>query len=337
MWRSRAMHTQTDKFTLPSQAEKQSPIGTVRTDLAIESHERLAKDATAIAGLSLDREQFDTFTRIRMKVSSREASEAMGKIQGEYVTFEVPDMRYRDPELYEAVAVAVSDEVRRLIDHDTSAPVLVVGLGNWNVTPDALGPLVIDHLFVTRHLYHVMPEVLDEGFRSVCAIAPGVLGITGIESLEIVKGVVDRVKPAMVLVIDALAAGSVERVLTTIQIADSGISPGAGIGNYRKAFSRESLGVPVLAIGIPTVVDLGTMMQRAIERTADRYDPLSALHEEERTEILKELLEPLGDRLIVTPKEIDQFIEDMATVIAMGLNLALHPVMSLEDARVFLH
>ena len=337
MWRSRTMHGQIDKYNLPSQEEKQSSIGTIRTDLAIESHERLPKDATSIAGLTLDREEFEAFTRIRMTVSSREASEAMGKVQGEYVTFEVPDMRYRDPDLYESVAIALSDEIQRLMDPDTVAPVLVVGLGNWNVTPDALGPLVIDHLFVTRHLYHVMPEVLDEGFRSVCAIAPGVLGITGIESLEIVKGVVDRVKPAMVLVIDALAAGSVERVLTTIQIADSGISPGAGIGNYRKAFSRESLGVPVLAIGIPTVVDLGTMMQRAIERTADRYDPLSALHEEERTEILKELLEPLGDRLIVTPKEIDQFIEDMATVIAMGLNLALHPVMSLEDARVFLH
>jgi spore protease len=292
-------------------------------------------------------EQAEGMRISRVHVQTPEAERLIGKPRGRYVTIEVPGLRRRDPELQTRVAERFAEEFGRLLSLPADATVLVVGLGNARVTPDALGPLVIERLFVTRHLFHYMPELLDEGYRTVAAVSPGVLGITGIESLEIVKGIVDHVRPDLVVVVDALAARSLARVNATIQIADSGIQPGAGVGNKRRALNEETLGVPVIAVGVPTVVDASTIASDCIDlllRELRESAPGNAANEifdqfspQEKWQMIREVLEPIGNNLVVTPKEIDEFITDTAQVVATGLNVALHPGMNMEDASVLTH
>lgn len=200
---------------------------------------------------------------------------------------------------------------------------------------------------MTRHLYSQMPELLNDGFRPVAAVSPGVLGITGIETSEIVHGIVQNTKPDLVIAIDALASRSLDRVNTTIQVADTGITPGAGVGNKRKGLNKETLGVPVVAIGVPTVVDAVTIAHDTIDLLMKRIEQdvpenqcsqlLGNFNEQEKKQLIFELLQPLGHNLMVTPKEVDQFIDDIATVVANGLNMALHKSITPEDAAMFLH
>src|SRR5690606_35629985 len=178
-------------------------------------------------------------------------------------------LRANDQDLYEETCKALAAELVNILKLGPKSAILVVGLGNWNVTPDALGPKVVSNLMVTRHLLEYLPDQVDEGVRPVCAVAPGVLGITGIETGEIVKGIVDRIRPDYIIAIDALAARKLERVNTTIQIADTGIAPGSGVGNKRMELSKDTLGVPVLAIGVPTVLDAATMANDAIDLVLD--------------------------------------------------------------------
>ena len=208
--------------------------------------------------------------------------------------------------------------------------ILVVGLGNEQVTPDALGPKVATQIDVTRHILNYMPEVLESGTREVSAVSPGVLGTTGIETQEILKGIVDHVKPKLVIVIDALASKSIERISSTVQIADTGIVPGAGVGNTRKELSEQSLGVPVVAVGIPTVVDLATITDDCLDlfitklqEEAKSNEYLNSLKEQDNYEEIKEALVPNGYNMIVTPKEIDDLIENMSSVVARGINFAM--------------
>jgi len=320
-----------------------------RTDLAIEAHE-LARGANAsLSGVDETHEDLDGIHVSRVHVRTKVGERRIGKRKGKYITLEVPGLRQRDPELQERVAEQFAKELESMISLPEDAKVLVVGLGNAHVTPDALGPLVVDRLFVTRHLFHYMPEVLGDGkgFRSVCAVSPGVLGITGIETSEIVSGIVDRVRPDAVLCIDALASRSLGRVNSTIQIADSGIQPGAGVGNKRKAIDRETLGIPVIAIGIPTVVDAATIASDTIEMVLRKLQEtvpgnganqiFDQLAPNEKWQMVREVLEPIGNNLVVTPKEIDEFMEDIAQVVAKGLNVALHPAMTLQDAGTLTH
>jgi len=273
---------------------------------------------------------------------------------GNYITIEVPRLRDNDQDLNEEVCRTVAKELNKVIsaggkvslgEKDT---VLVVGLGNWNVTPDALGPKVISRLMVTRHLLEYVPEQVDEGVRPVCAIAPGVLGITGIETGEIIKGVVEKVKPKLVIAIDALASRKMERVSTTIQIADTGISPGSGIGNKRMGLCIQTLGVPVIAIGVPTVVDASTICNDIIELTIEEltnksskdsafYKLLKDINSDERHQLFNEVLEPYGSSLIVTPKEVDTIIEDISKIIANGVNIAIHPGIDLKDVNRYVN
>ncbi len=200
---------------------------------------------------------------------------------------------------------------------------------------------------MTRHLFHHMPELLDEGYRSVAAVAPGVLGLTGIETSEIVRGLVEHVKPDLVIAIDALASRSLSRVNATIQIANNGIHPGSGVGNHRKALTEETLNVPVIAIGVPTVVDAATIASESMEMVVSQLAEavpgngasavLGKLSPEEKWQMIRELLEPLGNNLMVTPKEIDEFIEDTAGIVAKGINLALHEGMTMEEAAILAH
>lgn len=317
-----------------------------RTDLAIEAHE-MANRAT-IKGLVTSDEDYEGGIHVsRMHVKTKEAERRLGKMRGHYVTIEVPGLRHRDPELQGKVVERLAEELAEFIQIPETGSALVVGLGNAHVTPDALGPMVVDRLFVTRHLFRYMPEVLDDGFRTVSAVAPGVLGITGIETTEIVRGIVEHVKPDVVIAVDALAARSLNRVNSTIQIADTGVQPGSGVGNKRKALDESTLGVPCIAIGVPTVVDAATIANDAIElvlqqlkdnvpgnRATEIFDQFTS---NEKWQMIRELLEPIGNNLMVTPKEIDEFVDDIAQVLAKGLNVALHPTMTIEDANDFTH
>lgn len=328
----------------PNQASAGSP----RTDLAIEAHELAERQNASMTGVDLSTEEFDGGIHVtRVHVRTEKGAKAIGKRKGRYITFEVPGLRHRDPDLQDKVAEQFGHEIEGFLKLGPKASVLVVGLGNAHVTPDSLGPLVVNNLFVTRHLFRYMPEVLGEGCRTVAAVSPGVLGITGIETSEIVKGIVEHVKPDAVIAVDALAARALNRVNTTIQIADTGIQPGSGVGNRRKAIDTETLGIPCIAIGVPTVVDAATIANDAIElvlqqlkqavpenaatKIFDQFTP------QEKWQMIRELLEPMGDNLMVTPKEIDEFMDDMARVVAKGLNFALHPGMSMDEAEIVTH
>lgn len=234
--------------------------------------------------------------------------------------------------IFGKVAEMLSKELRNLLNKHTVTKdeILVVGLGNLYVTPDSLGPKVINEIDVTRHILNYMPNVLPEETRPVSAISPGVLGTTGIETLEIIKGIVENTHPKLLIVIDALASRSIERISSTIQLSDTGITPGAGVGNTRKDLSIDTLGIPVIALGIPTVVEAATIAAdsldlfiKKIQENAESNEFLNKLQEEDKYEMIKEVLVPEDYNFIVTPKEIDDLIENMKDIVARGINFAV--------------
>lgn len=233
-----------------------------RTDLALERRDlynkahNIEKD---IDGIETEEEKVnDDITISRVKVTNEKGEEAIGKPIGSYITIDVKNFNIAQNEEIQQASEALTKELKALLEKhiDAKGPILVVGLGNIYVTPDALGPKVINEIDITRHLLQYMPEALDENTREVSAVSPGVLGTTGIETLEILKGIVDNTKPKLVIVIDALASRSIERISSSVQLADTGIVPGAGVDNTRKEITVNTLGIPVIAIGIPTVVDI---------------------------------------------------------------------------------
>jgi spore protease len=318
-------------------------VKNIRTDLAIEAREIFGKgDKSEIPGVRVDVEKTEDITITRVIVEEEVGARIMGKAKGNYITLEVPGLKDNNKDLQEDVSIALSKEIMKLIKLNNKSVILVVGLGNWNITPDALGPKVVEHLLVTRHIKEYIPEQIEEGVRSVCAVAPGVLGITGIETSEIIRGIVDRIKPDLVIAIDALASRKLERVNTTIQIADTGINPGSGVGNNRKQLSKETLGIPVIAIGVPTVVDAATMANDTIDLVLDTmiketnedsefYKMLKDMNRDDKYKLIQEVLNPYYGNLMVTPKEVDRLIEDISVVIADGLNVALHPGIDTKD------
>jgi spore protease len=327
----------------------------VRTDLTLEAHELLREKAVReqkeqqdIPGVELENDGDERIKITRVRVTSRTGEVSIGKPMGNYITLEVPGLRENDRDLYEDTCRALAGELTRIMKLNDRTLTLVVGLGNWNVTPDALGPKVVSNLMVTRHLLEYLPDQVDEGVRPVCAVAPGVLGITGIETGEIVKGIIDRIRPDYVIAIDALAARKIERVNTTIQIADTGIAPGSGVGNKRMELSRDTLGIPVLAIGVPTVLDAATMANDAIDMVLDSligqaqqgtefYNMLKSIDREEKYGLIREVLDPYSGNLIVTPKEIDDVVRRVSKVIANGLNIALHRGIGLDDVDRYIN
>lgn len=324
----------------------------VRTDLALEAREiykESHKDEKDIDGIEVLEETDKDIKVTTVKVKNDEGSKKIGKPKGNYVTIDIPDFTAYDGETMDRVSEVVAEVLRRMIKIDVEKTALVVGLGNWQVTPDALGPKVTQGIMVTRHLKPVMPEVMDDSVRPVCSIAPGVLGVTGVETVEIIKGVVERVKPDVVICIDALAARRVERVNNTIQIGDTGISPGAGVGNNRKQINEENLGVKVIAIGVPTVVDAVTIANDTIDLVVDSlinnsesgnefYKMLKNLNRNEKGALIREVLsaKSLGE-MIVTPKDIDLVIESLAKIISNGINIAVQPNMDMEDINKFMN
>jgi len=301
----------------------------VRTDLAIESVRSRPEDHSS--GVEVDEEHAEGVEITRVHVTNADGERLIGKPQGYYITLDAPDLRRRNTEVQERVAGLLARQLRQLLRLREDSKVFVVGLGNWNATPDALGPKVVEDILVTRHLAAQVPENFAGEMRSVAALAPGVLGLTGIETGEIIRGIVDRIAPDVVIAVDALASRSIERILRTIQIADTGIHPGSGVGNHRVGIDRETLGVPVVAVGVPTVVHAATIAADTIELLAAKlasdtaYRGLAELAADDKRQMIAEVLAPAVGDLMVTPKEIDVLIEDMAKIIAAGINAAVHP------------
>lgn len=307
-----------------------------RTDLADERRDIYKKANNIedeINGIETQEEQIDEKIKVtRVKVTNEEAEKAIGKPKGNYITIDIKKINIITEEELEKAANTLATEIRRLVENKIQSKddILVVGLGNSEVTPDALGPEVVKNLEITRHIINYLPQYIDENARPVSAIAPGVLGTTGIETLEIIKGVVDNIKPKLLIVIDALASRSIERISSTIQLSDTGISPGAGVGNNRKEISQNTLNIPVIAIGIPTVVELATLISDGIDIFVDRLqekaesnDYLNRLKENDKYEEVKEALNIGEYNMIVTPKEIDNLIDNMKEIIARGINFAM--------------
>lgn len=306
-----------------------------RTDLADERRDIYRKAnniENEITGVETESKEEDNITTTRVKIIDEQGEKALGKPIGTYVTIDIKNLRIAQEDEIDKAAQRLSDELKSLFDKHIKKEddILVVGLGNMHVTPDALGPKVIGDIDITRHLLKYAPQYLEPNTRPVSAISPGVLGTTGMETQEILKGIVDNVKPKLIVVIDSLASKSIERISSTLQIADTGIVPGAGVGNKRKELSMETLGVPVIAIGVPTVVEAATLAADSLniliekmQNEAKSNDYLNKLKDEDKYTMIKDALLPKDYNLIVTPKEIDDLIQNMSDVIARGINLSL--------------
>ena len=304
-----------------------------RTDLASERrdiYQKASKQEGEIDGIESTKEEINENLKVeRVKITNENGEQAIGKPVGNYITIDIKNLKIAQSEEIEKAANTLSNELKKILDAhiDKQGEVLVVGLGNIYVTPDSLGPKVINEIDVTRHIINYLPQYVEEGTRMVSAIAPGVLGTTGIETVEILKGIVDNIHPKLVIVIDALASRSIERISSTVQLSDTGIVPGAGVGNTRSEISIKTLGIPVIAIGIPTVVETAVLVNDSLDlfisklqEEAKSNDYLNKLKEEDNYEEIKEALVPKDYNLIVTPKEIDELIENMKDIVASGIN-----------------
>lgn len=280
-------------------------MSSIYTDLAMESRE-LNPD---IKGVEESYTEHDDMRITRTVVKSNEAVKLLNKPKGQYVSIEASGFSQRSSILLDSLSGEVSTELLRLIDKVGIASddtVLVIGLGNRAITPDALGPKCVDELFVTRHIKQYMPDAISKPIRSVCALTPGVLGVTGVETSEIIRGVAQRIKPKLIIAIDALAARRAARIGNTVQMTDTGINPGAGIGNNRAGINSETLGIPVIALGVPLVVYAGTIIS-------------DCLIDKDKVTMPDEI-----ESLIVTPKEIDSIVDYMSRLLSTALNFALH-------------
>lgn len=363
-----------------------NPWEDVRTDLALEAQQLAVRKGADVPGVSLHERDLGYGVVTTLKVESDIGAQVMAKSKGTYVTIQVPDFQARRRELESDVSRVLAGIVKEYLANlriPPSAPVLVVGLGNWNATPDNVGPSTTAKILVTRHLheYRVLSEELLGRMRPVAALSPGVLGLTGIETAEIIQGVVQKVRPALVICVDALAAMSVERLGCTVQISDAGIHPGSGVGNKRMGLTKETLGTPVMAIGVPTVIYATTIVSDALESLEKQErgmagagalapgaqnggdslldpskirlgspPPIShtggpppwqameraapAFDAARRRAVIQEVLGKSMGSLVVTPKDIDVMVDSLSDVLADGLNEALHPGVSAEEAAL---
>ena len=319
------------------------PSFEARTDLAVEEQESFAGDGGEIKGVAL-REWHHRNSHIRLtevSIMDEQGARAMGKPVGTYLTLDVPDMAEKDDGYHEEVAEELGKQLNLLIkkmcpNKKEKASVLVVGLGNIQVTPDSLGPRVVDNLQMTRHFLGEYGEDFCErnDLPVLSGIIPGVMAQTGMETAEIVKGVVDETKPDMVLAIDALAARNVRRLASTIQLTETGIHPGSGVGNHRHSMTKDSLGVPVAALGIPTVVGAAAIVHGTVEAlihtlamnsgTEGYAKYMEDLDPESQYELIRELMEPEFGPMFVTPQDIDERVKQLSFTVSEGIHRALY-------------
>lgn len=306
-----------------------------RTDLALERRDIFKKsnNLDEIDGIDAEEKIIDENLKVsKVKITNSNGEQSIGKPMGDYITIDIKNLKIAEEEDIQKSAEVLSNELKQIIDKhiDYKDDILVAGLGNLHVTPDSLGPKVVSDIDITRHIIKYMPQYIDSNSRPVSAISPGVLGTTGIETLEVLEGVIDKIEPKMLIVIDALASRSIERISSTIQLSDTGIVPGAGVGNTRKELSKNTLGIPVIAIGIPTVVESAVLVNdcldlfiEKLQEEAKSNEYLNNLKEQDNYEEIKEALNPYDYNMIVTPKEIDELIKNMANIVARGMNLSV--------------
>lgn len=296
----------------------------IRTDLALETTERFAEENAEIRGVEVH-EEYDEEKDVRttvVKIVTENGAKSMGRPQGTYITIEAPELSTPDEDYHREISEEISTHLRKLIDLKKEKSVLVVGLGNAAITADALGPQVVDNLMMTRHIIkeYGLRGIKHEKMHRISGIAPGVMAQTGMETAEIVQGIVSETKPDVVVAIDALAARSVRRLSRTIQITDTGIHPGSGVGNHRNGLTEENLQVKVIGIGVPTVVDAATIVHDSMAHLLD------TLEETEQKEFLDEMIAPNLYSMFVTPKDVDETIKYLSFTISEGLNIAFSQV-----------
>ncbi len=307
----------------------------IRTDLAVETSER-KNTKEEMSGIRVEKKkEGEDITITRVFIDTQKAAKSAGKPKGSYITIEAEQMIEEDTGYHREISKVFSEQLKEFLPKDYSnSKVLIVGLGNREVTPDALGPKVLDHLFITRHLIQEYGKYLLEFDKccSVSGIVPGVMAQTGMETVEIMKGVVEETKPDIVVVIDALAARSIKRLNRTIQITDTGIIPGSGVGNYRNAINKEHLGIPVIAIGIPTVVDAATIVADSFTSFIDQMNENGdAIDQQEFEERIRDIISPKLNTMYVTSKDIDEAVNRLSYTISEGLNMTFVP----EDRHNF--
>ena len=315
---------------------------TIRTDLAMEQKERFESDHVEVSGVVLE-EEYDEEKEIKIttvKIETENGAKTMGKPVGTYLTLEAPNLAAGDEGYHREISETLAGFLAEYMQDENKGKeqrdrysVLVVGLGNREVTPDALGPYVVDQLNITRHIVQEYGKyaIEEENGRSVSAVVPGVMAQTGMETAEIIKGIVQETSPDLIMVIDALAARSTKRLNRTIQISDAGIHPGAGVGNHRSAITKDTMGIPVIAIGVPTVVDAATIVNDTMENfiaaleTSDSLRGvgvvLQGYNSAEKYELVKELISPHLNGMFVTPKDIDETIRRISYTISVALNI----------------
>ena len=338
-----------------------------RSDLAIEVVEQFIGEASGKHTGVVKEERKEGELKVTCIDILKGYEKKTGKAAGRYISIDTSKLGLDSADKLEETRAVFSNELQKFLAYKkikNDATCLVIGLGNEHITPDALGPLALDNIIVTRHLYELAEHQMDDNYRKVSALAPGVMGLTGIETFDIIESVVKKIKPDFLIVIDALAARAVNRVNKMIQMTDTGISPGSGVGNKRRRIDEASLGVPVIAIGIPTVVDAVSVTHdtidlllkhigKSLESGKDAHHEYSflddekgsdfelelpnedvrkeflgkvgVLSEEEKRQLLAEVLTPAGYNLIVTPKTIDSEMEDLSRLVSNAVNVALHP------------
>jgi len=293
---------------------------TRRTDLAVEAREiwaESARETTAISGVQAEDQIAHGYPVTVVRILDQAGERALGKPQGTYITVELDSLNRREEDAFRRGVFALRDQLLPLLHLGEEDTVLVVGLGNQAITPDAIGPMTAKHTLATRHLVDQLPEHFG-GFRRVAVVQTGVLGTTGMESAEMVRAIAQRLRPDRIVAVDALASRKLSRVCRTVQVCDTGIVPGSGIGNNRAALNEQTLGVPVIALGVPTVVDAGTLAADLLEETG-------------KGAVSSKEFEGFGGNMIVTPKEIDAQVADISKLLGYALNCVLHEGLSIED------
>lgn len=292
----------------------------IRTDLALEATERFIEENVEIRGVEIS-EDYDEEKDVRttvVKITTENGARTMGRPQGNYITIEAPGLSMSDEDYHREISEKLALHLKKLLHLEREQSILVVGLGNSAITADSLGPHVVDNLYITRHMIreYGLKSMGKERMHRVSGIIPGVMAQTGMETSEIVQGIVAETKPDVVIAIDALAARSTRRLNRTIQITDTGINPGSGVGNHRVGLTEENLQVKVIGIGVPTVVDAATIVRDSMAHLLD------ALEETEQKEFLEEMISPHLHTMFVTPRDVDETVKYLSYTISEGLNIA---------------
>lgn len=316
----------------------------ISLDLAVEAHDLLrGESGQEVSGVVMTREELPDATVTAIRITNTKGEKELGKPRGNYITIDAPAVKDNDYEQHKRITSILSHHLSNLFNIKEDPSFLIVGLGNWQATPDALGPKVVEKVMVTRHLFYYTPEEMTGKMRQVSAISPGVLGLTGIETAEVIRGLVEHVRPDYVIAIDALAAGALERIGTTIQLADTGINPGSGIGNHRKGLNEETLGCKVIAVGVPTVVNAAIIAHKTVEGLFEYMESepaLASIYREENEpvlmDVMKKALSPFQENLMVTPKDVDTLIDRSARIIAGAINESIHPGITDKNFETYL-